>query len=495
MHNADWTSIKPTTVFACFADISNIPRGSGHEQAIGAYLMDFAASRNLNAQQDRAGNVVIKKPASANAAHSHAVILQSHMDMVCAKKPDKQFDFANQAIPVVHDGDWLRTDGTTLGADNGIGMAYALAILDEENGLPAIEAVFTVNEETGMDGALAFDANTLSGQTLINLDTEDEGVFCASCCGGQDARISLPLLMTPAAHNASWMRLGVAGLMGGHSGAEIHKGRGNAIRLLGRMLDRMTTGDNTVGIAEINGGTLHNAIPADAWADIAVPLDAMDTVAEQIEQWRSVFAGELRGAGETPILTFLPVKPHAAVMTPDSANAVLFGMAVLPHGVEAMEYDMPGRATVGTSTNFAMMRQTGETMTFTESIRSSLDSPRAMMARRIERLALAMGGVFSAGAGYPGWTYDPDSRVREIFLQAYERLNNGKKAIVEGIHAGLECGVFFRKFLDAGRKLDIVSFGPDIRNAHTPEECANIPSIARVYELLLTGLRDIAKKG
>ncbi len=489
----DLTALEPSLVFSRFAEICAIPHGSGHEQALGEYLLAFAAERGLKAVRDNGGNVIIYRPATPGCRYPHPVMVQAHIDMVWTADPSRQFDFASQPIQPIIDGEWIRADKTTLGADNGIGAAYALALLETDEHLPALEAVFTTSEETGMNGALAFDVDNVSARFLLNLDTEDEGVFCVSCSGGIDAEIQLPIASVSSTGKAvSWQRLTVGGLKGGHSGVEIDKGRGNALRLLGRVLDDLIVHCN-IDLAEVRGGVVRNAIPAEAWADLAIPAGNKDIAANRVREWSGIFANELHAAGERPSLTLCNSEPRATLMTPGTTRTIVYAMNMIPHGVEAMDFNMRDQRLVETSSNFALIRQDSTAISFCTSIRSSLDSKRAMLVRRMELLAADMGGQLSSGDGYPGWAYDPDSRLRKIFQTAFAECYDGRQAKEEGVHAGLECGVFSRKFLDAGRRLDILSFGPDIRDAHTPEEKASIPSIARVWNLLLKGLEHIAK--
>ncbi len=487
--------LEPKEVFARFAEICRIPHGSGNEKALSDFFVRFAREHGLEAVQDKTGSVLIRKPASPGLERLPGVILQAHMDMVCVKEPDHAFDFARQGIAPVIDGDWIKADRTTLGADNGIGVAYALALLTSALPLPPLEAVFTTSEETGMNGAIDFDVSLLKGTRFINLDSEHENIFIASCAGGVNAKLTLPVAAVPARPEAGdFHRIEIAGLKGGHSGIEIDKQRGNAFRLLGRVLDDLSS-RLAVNLADIRGGIVSNAIPAAATMIVQIPKGSEKEAAARLKEWRDTFARELRGSDEQPELPFEKTEAAAEIFAPETFGKILFALNALPHGIEAMDLNIHTQRLVETSSNFALIRREDGALAITVSIRSSLESKKAMLLRRHAHLAKIMGAEFSAGDGYPGWTYSPESPLRDVFRQAYANLNPGKEFVVEGVHAGLECGLFARSFAKIGRTVDMISFGPDIRGAHSPEEKASISSTVRVWELLKEGLGVMAERG
>lgn len=499
-NNANWP--EPSNVFALFAALSAVPRGSHHEEAIGEWLLAFAHECGLEAHRDAALNVVIRKPGACGGETAPGVILQSHVDMVWAREDGSDFDFPTRGIEPRVDGGRLRANGTTLGADNGIGMAYALALLDSR-GIPhpPLEAVFTVQEETGMHGALAFDASVLNGKYFVNMDSEAEGVFCVSCCGGITARAAMPVeelgtARLPDAAERVFASIRVDGLQGGHSGVEIDKQRGNANRLLARALYELD-GNYSPYLARLHGGLVDNAIPVDAVADVFVREGDLPAIAARLAELEAVFRNELRasGGGEHQVrVTICPCDPSPTVFSRDCGRKALWLANLLPDGVEAMDLNFPGTGLVETSSNFAMMRRDGNRLCFIVSVRSSLESKRKYLLDRIALLAKSVGAVMAIRSGYPAWEYRPDSELVRVFQRAYASLHSGAEAKEEGIHAGLECGVFDEHFRRLGREAEMISIGPDVSGAHTPEESLDIASAARTWDLLCAALALLAEK-
>lgn len=482
--------LHPEEVFTHFAAISAIPRGSGHEEAVGAYLLDFAQSLGLQAERDAIGNVLIRKPAGSGGENALPLVLQAHMDMV--RESDAGFNFSSSGLRLLRDGDWLHADHTTLGADNGIGVAYCMAILKAVDlPHPPLEVVVTVAEETGMGGALGFDVGKLRGDRLINIDSEEEGILYASCSGGQTASLSLPGEFIPcaelpgAAHLAAY-GVAIGGLRGGHSGAEIDKDRGNSNRLLGRVLSDIGS-SWPFYLASIEGGRVDNAIPSHSRVVVLWRKRDEEAIRTRLAEWQGVFRQELAEADAGVTVTMQPAAFPDRVVGLAAQSGVVAALMVLPHGVVSMERLIPGQELVETSTNFAMIRTGADCISFTVSIRSSRESKRAFVAEQIRILAGRLRMECAMGAAYPGWAFEPDSALRDVFRRAYGESGVGE-ARVMGIHAGLECGVFARHFAEAGRKADLISIGPDITGAHTPDERLNIPSAGRMWSVLKRAL-------
>ena len=489
-----------------FEELTAIPRASGEEERVCDYLEAFAKERNLAFRRDKWNNAVIKKPASPGST-GDTLMLQAHLDIVPVKDEGVEHDFSRDPVKLIKEGDIWRADGTTLGADNGLGIAMILALLDDDSAVhPDLECVFTAEEETGMFGALALDASRLSGKYFINMDSEEDGIFCASCAGGLTVKVRLPLqriasASLPGAAEREYIAVTVGGLKGGHSGVEIDKQRGNANRLLGRVLGDLAK-RFAVFAADVCGGHADNAIPVSASATLSVRREDKAALTARLEELTATFRNELKSSDGAPdaegrsfsvLAAAAPVPASETVFSEAAFKQVLLGLNLLPNGVAAMALDMPGL--VETSSNLGVVVTRGEHMLFTVSVRSSLASRLEALVDQIDLLAGSMGAVMEAGAGYPAWEYRRTSPLRQIFQTAYARVYPGKEAKVEGIHAGLECGVFDSKFRALGRDVDLISIGPDVRGAHTPEESIDIGSAARTWELLKEALKIIATEG
>ncbi|MCC8181023.1 MAG: beta-Ala-His dipeptidase [Planctomycetes bacterium] len=507
----DYASLRPADVFGWFAAIANIPRGSGHEQRIAEALIQFAADRNLEAERDSYNNVVIRKPGCGVAGDAGApIIIQAHTDMVWAKTADSDFDFTAQPIKLVVDGNRLRSDRTTLGADNGIGVAYALALLAATDlPHPPLEAVFTAGEETRMMGATGLDISRLHGDKLINIDSEDEGVFCASSAGGLNAELAyrperIRLALLPDAADRQCVRIAVSGLRGGHSGVEIDKQGGNAIQLLARMLNRIRN-NHPILLADFDGGVAHNVIPVSAEAVISIRHSDFDAIQAETAKWQETFRNELAAADGMPDESgkaFLvrttcdriaPDQSPSRVLPAEATDTVIAVANLIPHGVAAMDLHITEQRLVETSSNFAQIHCMDGEIRFSASIRSSTPSKCDWLAQRIAMLGQLAGMNILTGDGYPPWSYRQDSALRRVFQQAFAHVYDGNQAKVEGIHAGLECGIFASRFAELGRDLDIISIGPDVRGAHTPDEWLDIGSTARTWELIKAALAIMAE--
>ncbi len=491
----DVRDLEPKECFRHFAELAKIPRGSGHEKAVSDYLLRFAEERGFAAVQDEQNNICIKKPASPGCEEAKPVILQGHMDMVQVKSEGLSFDFASDPLRLLTDGESVRADGTTLGADNGIALAYMLALLEAENiPHPPLEMVITTEEETGMAGAKHFDAACLSGSSFINLDSEQDGVFCASCAGGRRSRVILPLKRTalvslPDHADHVFFTVSVSGLAGGHSGIEIHKQRGNANRLLGRCLDALMRAYG-LHLVHVDGGLASNVIPTAATATICTGADRA-AVQGELDRLLGLFRHELRAADGADLRLDLSEAARAdAVFSEETTRKALTVMLLMPHGVMSMDLNMTGQSLPESSNNFAVVATEEEGLTFSCLSRSSLGSLKELICGQIGALAASVGARAEFFGDYPAWEYDPDSQLRRVFLQAHASLF-GREAVVEGIHAGLECGIFAEKFKALGRTADYIAIGPTITGAHSTEETLSRSSTERVWKLLLEGLKQL----
>lgn len=478
-------TLSPQSLWSYFEEICQIPRPSKKEEKVIAFLLEFASKHNLDARTDAVGNVLIRKPATAGREGDKTVILQSHMDMVCEKNSDTIHDFDNDPIKPFIDKGWVRAEGTTLGSDDGIGIAAQLAVLASGNlAHGPLECLFTVDEETGLSGAFALEAGFLSGTVLLNLDSEDEGELFIGCAGGIDTVGTLKYLSEPLPAGSFAVKLEIKGLLGGHSGDDINKSRGNANKILNRfLLDAAKLFD--LRISDFNGGNLRNAIAREASAVVVVPHSQKENL---IVEW-NVFASEMEFEFEfaEPKLKLA----HQSVALPqfvidkDSQDKMLKLIAACPHGVLEMSTRMPGM--VETSTNLASVKFKGENqIVFTTSQRSEIESRKYMAAGIVESVMLLAGATVEHSDGYPGWTPNPESKVAKITKDAYKKLF-GNDPLVKSIHAGLECGLFLEKYPE----LDMVSFGPTIRGAHSPDERIDIETVTKFWKLLVEVLENI----
>lgn len=464
-------NLKPEALWHYFEEICSIPRPSKKEEKIAAYLMDFAKKNGLEARQDEAGNVLIKKSAVKGMEKAPVIVLQSHMDMVCEKNADTCHDFERDSIQPYVDGEWVKAHGTTLGADDGIGMAAQLALLtSKEIKHGPLECLFTVDEETGLTGAFALKPGFFDGRILLNLDSEDEGELFIGCAGGIDTVIEIPVETKKTDIGDFALKVTVKGLQGGHSGDDINKGRGNAIKILNRFLWEINE-KYGICLAVMDGGNLRNAIAREAFATIVIPEKEKESIrvdfnlylAEMENVWKITEPGlkmELESAD-------LP----AQTLATDSTAKLLNALYACPHGVFAMSYRMPGM--VETSTNLASVKFKGEnTVVVTTSQRSDITSEKMNIAQMVASVFKLANAKVVHGEGYPGWTPDPDSAILKIAVASYKKLF-GKEPVVRSIHAGLECGLFLEKYPG----MDMISFGPTLRGVHSPDEKVNIRTV------------------
>lgn len=476
------SSLNPEKVFAFFEKICSIPHGSGNCAALSAFVADFAKQRRLDFAVDAEQNVLIRKPASPGYEKYETLILQGHLDMVCEKDPELEFDFAKDAIQPYIDGDDIKARGTSLGGDNGIAIAMMLAILDDDTlHHPQLEMLMTVDEETSMDGAFGFDCAQLRGHRLINLDSEYEGVLMCSCAGGVDVVCNLPVLREEK--EGCRLTLTVAHLRGGHSGVEIDKGRANANILMGRLLFRLQN-ELPLGIAEYCGGSRVNAIASHAEAEILIEKSRLTECEEHIKQMEASFRKEYH-ASDPDISVNLKLSESGCFSVLDEASAarMISLLLILPDGMQEMSAEMPGL--VQTSCNLGAASLQESAFTFTSSIRSCMETKKMMLAEKIMRIVVLTGGSAALEGDYPGWSYQPDSRLKETLINAYQKVC-GIKASAEAVHAGMECGIFAAGIPN----LDCVSIGPTMGDVHTPQEHLSISSVQRTWKVLLTALED-----
>lgn len=478
-------NLEPRAVFSFFEDMTQIPRCSGNERAISDYLVDFAKKRNLEVIQDKALNVIIKKPGTEGYENAPTVILQGHMDMVCEKNKDTNHDFSIEPLKLRVENDMVMATGTTLGADNGIAVAYALAILDsDEIAHPPLEVLITTEEETGMGGANNLDPNNLKGKILINIDSEEEGTLLVSCAGGIRNTISIPIEWSACPKDYVTYDIRVRGLKGGHSGMEINKERGNSNIILGRILKGISA-NNDIYLAEISGGAKMNAIPRESDAIILVNTKDREKVEEEIREWNKVIGNELKTADPNlKIELALSNTTYERVFSKETMGKVLVGLVLIPNGVQTMSVEIDGL--VQSSTNLGVLTTTEKEVLFECAIRSSVKTLKLDIVKKMETLADLIGANSSSEGDYPAWEYRKDSYVREVFVDAYKRIY-GEEPIITAIHAGLECGLFDEK-LD---NVDMISLGPNMYDVHTPNERVSISSTNRVWEYLVEVLKSI----
>lgn len=477
--------VQPVEVFKYFEKLSQIPRGSGNEKEVSDYLVSFAKEHNLECVQDSALNVVIKKKATKGYENSPAVVMQGHMDMVCEKNIDTEHDFTKDPLKLRIVDDMVYATGTTLGADNGIAVAMGLAILaSNEYEHPAIELLVTTSEETGMYGAMALDPKNIEGRTLINIDSEEEGVLLVSCAGGVTAKTTIPAVCEAIDGNLVPYIVKIRGLKGGHSGMEIDKERANSNKLMGRILMSILS-EIDFRLSSLNGGSKHNAIPRETDAVILVRAEDKALAEKKISECGEVFKTELRASDPDVRVEFevLPTMPEE-MLSKESTNNVVNYLYLVINGVTSMSMEIKGL--VESSLNLGVISTQKDSIEFISSIRSSVRSLKDELYNRLVVTAKLNGGSVASEGGYPEWSYNPDSKIRVIFEEVYEKMY-GKKPHITAIHAGLECGLFAEKF----GELDAISFGPNLYDVHTPNEHMSISSIQRMWEYLLQVLKNV----
>ncbi len=480
--------LKPSEVWYYFGEICKIPRPSKKEEKIRAYLRSFAKEQGLDLKEDEIGNIVIYKAATNGCENMQTVILQGHVDMVCEKNSDTIHDFETDPIETYVDGDWLKAKGTTLGADNGLGAAAALAILaskDIRHG--ALECLFTVDEETGLNGAQALGKDLLDGKILINLDTEEEGEVYVGCAGGKTTNIVVNYESATPPINLFWFKIQVNGLKGGHSGTDIDKGLGNANKILNRYLWTLNR-KYGIYLADIKGGNLHNAIPREASATVGIAYGEKESAIIKLNVLLAELTDELKHTDANVNLAIESTDKPTSIIDKENSDKLLNALYACPHGVLSMSFDVPGM--VETSTNLASVKM-GEsnTIQICTSQRSSVESLKDNASNMVNAAFSLVGAQVKSSDGYPGWKPNADSAILKVAEKVYCDLFATKLKVMT-IHAGLECGIILEKY----PQLDIISCGPTITDAHSPSEQTNIPSVDRWWTFLLGILADIPQK-
>lgn len=477
-------NLEPKAVFQYFEEISNIPRGSGNEKGISDYLLNFGKELGLESIQDEALNVIIKKPGTPGYENAPTVIIQGHMDMVCEKNNGVEHDFEKDPLKLRIVDDYIYATDTTLGADNGIAVAYAMAILASNDiSHPPIEVLLTTDEETGMSGAMAIKKENLQGKILINLDNEEEGYLLVSCAGGVRSTATLKVDEQEIG-SKKLIKINISGLKGGHSGMDIIKERGNSNKILGRVLKGLLR-EVKFNLVSLNGGSKNNAIPREAEAIIAVNPNDENTAIEVINNWNNIIENELRAQDpglkiEASITDIKTCKEF----TDESTKKVVDLLYIYPNGINTKSTEIEGL--VESSTNLGVLTTKDGVVEFDSAIRSSIPSLKEEIVLRSKTIVELLGGKFETTSDYPGWEYDPNSKVRDICQKVHKDMY-GKEAKIVAIHAGVECGLFNEKL----GNLDMISFGPNLYDVHTPDEHMSISSVKNCYEYLLGILKEI----
>lgn len=477
--------LQPALVFDIFDQITKVPRPSKKEGKIRQFLLDFAAKHNITTKTDEIGNVVMTKPASPGKESAPTVILQAHMDMVCESN-NKDFDFENNAITTIVDGEWLRADGTTLGADNGIGMAAALAALIDETIVHGpLECLFTVDEETGLTGANNLGDGMISGSILLNLDSEDDAEIFVGCAGGIDTTCTFHYERSMAPTDFQYFKIDLSKGLGGHSGGDIHLGRANANKLVARFLWNVGSRFE-LSLVEFDGGNLRNAIPRAAHAVFGAHISRKEEIVAMFNQYLAEVKDEYGDIETTMEITLESVDRPDFCVDFKTSRRLIEALYCAPHGVVSMSRDLEGL--VETSTNLASVKMLPDhQILVTTSQRSSVESRKFDIAAQVQALFELAGATVTHGDGYPGWKPNMNSTIMHIASDAYEELYNIKPAI-KAIHAGLECGLFREK----NPNLDMISFGPTLRDVHSPSERMHIPAVERFWEQLKRILAKVA---
>ncbi len=480
--------LQPQAIWKNFELLNAVPRPSKKEERVIQFMIDFGKNLGFETERDLIGNVLIKKPATAGMENRQTVVLQSHLDMVHQKNNDTDFDFDTQGIQMYVDGDWVRAKGTTLGADNGLGVATIMAVLESTNmPHPAIEALFTIDEETGMTGALKLKRNWLKGTILLNLDTEDDDEIGIGCAGGIDISATRNYPMIPVPQGYSGLQILIKGLNGGHSGVDIHLGLGNANKILARLLQDVAS-KVPFGLVSIDGGSLRNAIPREAKAEVVCKVEDVDKLQQEVQILGDLIKLDYKTIDPGLVISTTVFAAPERMLTSEDQSTLLTALRVAQNGVYRMSPDIEGL--VETSNNLArVLLLEGKLMVHCLT-RSSVESSRDDLAN-VLRAAFEIADcdvVFSGG--YPGWKPNTNSDILRVLVQLYKRLNNGEEAKVAAIHAGLECGILGER----NPGMDMVSFGPTIKGAHSPDERASISSVQKYWTFFKEVLSNIPSK-
>ncbi len=475
------SNLEPKEVFHYFEELCSIPHPSYKEEKISDYCVSFAKAHNLKVYQDELKNIIMIKEATTGYENVQPIILQGHLDMVCEKEPDYEIDFENDGLTLSVEGDFITAKGTTLGGDDGIAVSYALAILASDTIVhPKLEVIFTVSEEVGMEGAAGIDVSMLEGRKLLNLDSEEEGYLLTSCAGGCSAECILPVSWEEKTGTA--IDITVTGLLGGHSGVEIDKGRANSNTLLGRIL--LESCNNTeYAIVSLSGGAKDNAIPRETKARVMVDRNQADVFIASMEAIGKAVSAEFSTSDPDIRITAVPAgEVTTQVLSKDTAQKAVLLITQLPNGIQRMSADIEGL--VETSLNLGVMTLNKERLSLRYALRSSVKTSKEYLFTKLKALVEYFGGRIVCSGDYPAWEYKKDSKLREDMIGIYKKMY-GKEPVIQAIHAGLECGILSNKLPG----LDCISFGPDMSGVHTVEEKLSISSTKRVWEYLLEVIR------
>ncbi|MBD5220760.1 MAG: aminoacyl-histidine dipeptidase [Bacteroidales bacterium] len=481
------TDLQPKLLWECFDEITKVPRPTHHLDKMRKFLVDWAEKHNIPVKTDAVGNVVMTKPATPGHENAPTIILQGHQDMVAEKRGDKEHDFLNDPITTIVDGDWVKADGTTLGADNGMGVASGMAVLLDDTLVHGpIECLFTVDEEQGLIGANGLQAGFVTGSILLNLDSEDFGQIVIGCAGGKVTIATLPFTRIAAPADHAYYRVCVDHFKGGHSGMEIGLGRANANQQLARFLWEARKQFGLV-LADIDGGNLANAIPRECHATVGIPADRKADFEKYAETFRDMLRAEfILAEGKDFVFEATPAEAPEQIILPEIADRLVAAIFSCPNGVQGMSNAVPGL--IETSCNLASVKLIeGDKAVVTVHQRSSVDSRRDEIADRVKALFEMIGAEVVFDDAYVGWAPNPESKVLKVAEQSFEQLF-GEKPRVEALHAGLECGLFLEKMPG----LDMISFGPTLKDIHSPSEKANIPSVQKYWDFLCDILRHLA---
>lgn len=477
-------NLQPQGLWSNFYDLTQIPRPSGQKEEVSAFLANYGRSLGLETIVDEIGNVIIRKPASPGYENHPGVILQGHMDMVPQKNNDTVFDFAKDPIEAYIDGEWVTAKGTTLGADNGIGVAAAMAILADKNVVhPPLEVLVTVDEETGMYGAFALEGGLLQGKTLLNLDSEAEGELYVGCAGGVDTTAKFAYTPVEVEEGDVAVKVSVTGCKGGHSGCDIHLQRANANKLLFRFL-KEAVANYEARLASVEGGSLRNAIPREASAIITIPAEGLDEVMDLVAEFEDLFVAEYDGVEDNIRFMAEQVECPATELPEDVQDFLIHAITACPHGVYRVIPEMPD--VVETSNNLAMLKTEDNCVTVYCLTRSSVESRKEELQEIIHSVFAMAGAEVEFSGSYPGWKPNLKSHILEVMKQTYQE-NYGVEPRVIIIHAGLECGIIGRNYPG----VDMISFGPTIKYPHSPDERVNIATVAKFYDYLLATLKAL----
>jgi len=487
MNANDIRQLEPKALWQNFYSLTQVPRPSHKKEEIGAFLVNFGKSLGLETIQDEIGNVLVRKPATAGMENRKAVVLQAHMDMVPQKNSNVPHDFQKDPIDAYIDGEWVTAHDTTLGADNGIGLAAAMTVLQSKDiKHPAIEMFITVDEETGMFGAFGLQPNVLKGDILINMDSEDEGELYVGCAGGIDGDITFRYKEVEVEEGDVALKISLTGLKGGHSGVDINLQRGNANKLMFRFL-KDAVADYEARLASIDGGSLRNAIPREAFAVVTVPEEDVDDLIGFVKEYEDLFIEEFKGVEEKISFTVEQVDLPTGLIPEEVQDDLINGVTACPNGVMRFIPELP--TVVETSNNLAIIKSDGNSIILRTLMRSSVESRKEELASMVESVFLLAGAKVDLVGGYPGWKPNLDSPVLKLMTKVYED-KFGKTPKVMIIHAGLECGILGTHY----PKMDMISFGPTIRYPHSPDEKVNIATVGKFWDYLLATLENIPVK-